>query len=500
MGSVYVGRQRGAAGFERLIAIKRMHPHLTQDRELTLAFHEEARIASLIHHANVVNVVDVYEEGGEHLLVMEYIDGVAAASLLTSARREGKKLPRSVAIRIAIDALHGLHAAHELVGLDGRPMQVVHRDVSPQNILLGADGSVHLTDFGIARALERLVHTETGNLKGKLRYMPPEQARGQRIDRRTDIFALGIVLWEMLAGDRLYRGENDVEILQAAAAGDAMSLLESDPTTPPALDAIVMRALARKPEDRFATAAAFGEVLEIWARQAGEVASAAEVAEVVAVFAGQRIIERRTHIQDLLAGRRQVAVKSGNHPVVMLGTPTAQTAAVLGLLDEPRPRRPAVWAFVLGIVTLAAVIGAGTLFFVRSGAKQTDAARSAQPAQPARPDASDRIEVSVHADVPIDEIRGPGVTDVSFDTRGAKFFLPRSAAPVEVEVSFADGTVDRETVTPTANAAIRLRAKVGADGSAAPKPSASAKASPKVPPKPADPGPGVGGLKKNPYE
>jgi len=501
MGSVYVGRQRGAKGFERLIAIKRMHPHLTHDAELTLAFHEEARIASLIHHANVVNVVDVYEEGGEHLLVMEYIDGVAAASLLAAVRREGKKLPRSVAIRIAIDALHGLHAAHELIGLDGRPMLVVHRDVSPQNILLGADGSVRLTDFGIARALERLVHTDTGNLKGKLRYMPPEQALGQRIDRRTDIFALGIVLWEMLSGQKLYRGENDVEILQLAAVGEATPLAQADPTTPPALEAIVMRALARQPADRFTSAAAFGEVLEIWARQAGEVASAAEVAAVVNTFAGTRIVERRTHIQDLLAGRRAISIRSGNHPVVMMPTPTAQTGqvAVAGPASgAPTPKRAAPWGFVVAIALLTVSLGAGAFFFVRAGARGAAAGSSSQVPETAR--AGDRVEVSVHTDAAILEIRGPGVTDVSFDKQGAKFRLPRSATSVEVELSLSDGTVVRETLTPDSNAAIRLRATPAPTASVSTEASAavSAKANPKG--ASTNKTPGGSGLKKSPYE
>jgi serine/threonine-protein kinase len=166
MATVYVGRQRGAGGFERLVAIKRMHPHVGVVPELAAAFMDEARIASLVRHPNVVNVHDVHDAGGERLLVMDYVDGASLSAVMRAARKRGERISRPAALRIAIESLHGLHAAHEQHNLEGRPLGIVHRDATPHNILLGVDGSVRLTDFGIAKAAERSVQTAAGLAKG----------------------------------------------------------------------------------------------------------------------------------------------------------------------------------------------------------------------------------------------------------------------------------------------------------------------------------------------
>src|SRR5262245_53623364 len=190
MGAVHVGRRLGAGGFQRLVAIKRMHPSIAQDPESVAAFHDEARIASLVQHANVVAIHDVHQLGDEHLLVMDYIDGVSLATLLGALRAAGKRLSHRGALRIVIDALRGLHAAHELCDRDGRPLELVHRDATPHNILVGTDGCVRLTDFGIARAVARTVHTEPGFAKGKYTYMAPEHAFAEPLDRRADVFTM----------------------------------------------------------------------------------------------------------------------------------------------------------------------------------------------------------------------------------------------------------------------------------------------------------------------
>lgn len=513
MGSVYIGRQRGAAGFERLVAIKRMHPHLTQHHDLVLAFHEEARIASLIHHPNVVNVVDVYEEGGEHLLVMELIDGTAAGTLMTEARRRGKKLPRPVVLRVAIDVLSGLHAAHELVGMDGSQLLVVHRDVSPQNILVGADGAVRITDFGIARALQRMVHTATGELKGKLRYMPPEQAMGERVDRRADIFSMGIVLWEMLTGDRLYKGETDLELLRAAGEAQVPLLSQADPTTPAPLEAIVMQALARRPEHRFPTAAAFASALERWAWEARELASAADVANAVRELAGDRIDARRRQLQDVLAGRRPVTVRSGTHSLVPHGTPITSHAAILGPASQSHTKKSgALVAVLLAMAAAGAGVGLGAVFYMRSQPAPTapptahdSGSAGVAPAPSASPSA-ERVTIQIFAASPITLVRGEGVTSVAFTKEGATFQLPRGEGQVDIEIQLESGEMEKRTLTPNEDAALRLT-------SASPAASASASAAPTAEPgagpvrRPgggqsgggAKPG-GEGGLKKNPYQ
>jgi hypothetical protein len=518
MGAVYVGRQRGAAGFERLVAIKRMHPHLTQNQELVLAFHEEARIASLIRHPNVVTVVDVYEDGGEHLLVMELIDGVAAASIVSEARKRNVRLPRSVVMRIVLDALAGLHAAHELVGMDGRPLQVVHRDVSPQNILVGSDGTVHITDFGIARALERAVHTATGELKGKLRYMAPEQALGGGIDRRTDVFAMGIVAWEMLSGERYHRGENDLDVLRSAAEAAYRPLSSVDPTTPPALENILARALALHPDHRFPTAAAFAQALEGWAWQARELAGAAEVAEVVRALTGDRIAKRRYELQEVLTGRRPILVRTGHPAASPHHTPTAQPSVVSmhgQKLAQGRGSSKGLF-IALGFAALAVGIGGGLLLYSKLEPPKGSVAEPATtgPTPNEATPAVAHVTLQVHAGAPLRGVRGEGVRAVAFTEDGARFELPRGESSVAVELLLADGTSRFENVTPSADGALRVdvpsraadpaaTAQPSATASSATEASASKPASsaPIARPRPPSGGtlPPAGGLRKNPY-
>ncbi len=500
MGAVYVGRQRGAAGFERVVAIKRMHPHLTSDHGLVAAFHEEARIASMIHHPNVVNVVDVYEEAGEHLLVMEYIDGVALATLIAESRRAGRKMPRPVALRIALDTLAGLHAAHELANIDGRPLEVVHRDVSPQNILVALDGTVRITDFGIARALERAVHTATGELKGKIRYMAPEQALGQPVDRRTDVFAMGIVLWELLAGERYFRGETDIEILRAVAEGQHRALSSIDPTTPAPLESILGRALDLNRENRFPSAAAFAYALESWAWEAREPATGADVAEWVRLLAGDRIAQRRRELSDVLTGRRPNMVRTGVHPQIMMPTPTAHGA----VLSSPQPpKSSATLLVVLGIGAAAMGVAGGALFFLRSprpaqAPPSTLEVSTTSTASASSPSDARRVKVSLTTGAPPLEVRGAGVAEVAFTSDGATFTLPFGQSPVDVEVTLATGERQLESIVPSADAAIRVAAPLASASSSA---STTARPSRPVPgarlPPPATTT--TGGLRKNPY-
>jgi serine/threonine-protein kinase len=523
MGAVYVGRQRGAAGFERLVAIKRMHPHLTQNQELVLAFHEEARIASLIRHPNVVTVVDVYEDGGEHLLVMELIDGVAAASIVNEARKRSVRLPRPVVLRIVLDALAGLHAAHELVGMDGRPLQVVHRDVSPQNILVGSDGTVHITDFGIARAIERAVHTATGELKGKLRYMAPEQALGGAIDRRTDFFAMGIVAWEMLSGERYHRGENDLDVLRAAADASYRPLSSVDPATPAPLENILARALAPHPDHRFPTAAAFAQALEGWAWQARELAGAAEVAEIVRALAGERIGKRRHELQEVLAGRRPAMIRTGVHPAVSPHhTPTAQPS-VMSMHGQKLAARSgsSKGLFVaLGLAALGLGVGGGLLIYSKLEAPKGAAPAAVASGTVESPPPIAHVTLQVHAGAPLRGVRGEGVRAVAFTEDGARFELPRGDGSVAVELQLPDGTSRFENVTPSSDGALRVDVPprtpaadptptATADASAAAAPTPAPTGAPKPPttpgpaarPRPPSGGslPPAGGLRKNPY-
>jgi len=264
MATLHLGRHVGSAGFARTVAIKRLHPHLCASPGFVSAFADEARLAARIRHPNVVPTLDVVRADGELLIVMEYIDGESLSQL---ARASIGRIPVPIVLAIVSEMLHGLHSAHEAKSEAGTPLEIVHRDVSPQNVLVGADGVARLVDFGIARATGRAARSDqerTGehDLKGKLAYMAPEQIRREPVTRKTDIFAAGVVLWELLTGKRLFASENDgatVEKILVGWVAPPSSVAKEIPTK---LDDIVLRALDADPESRFATAREMAVALE----------------------------------------------------------------------------------------------------------------------------------------------------------------------------------------------------------------------------------------------
>ena len=272
MATVYLGRALGAGGFERLVAIKVMHPHIADDPDFVDMFLDEARLAARVRHPNVVATIDVQQvpagessdgtTGPQLFIVMEYIEGPSLQLVQRELRKGAGLVPLGTALRVFLDALEGLHAAHELKDGDGVSLQLIHRDVSPQNLLVGSDGITRITDFGVARAESRLSSTRGGQIKGKIAYMAPEQIRAEPIDRRCDIYAAGVLLWELLVGQRLFRAENDGAMVAKILQGAPRSPRSFNPDIPPELDAVCMRALRIKPEERWATAAAFAEALE----------------------------------------------------------------------------------------------------------------------------------------------------------------------------------------------------------------------------------------------
>jgi serine/threonine-protein kinase len=305
MATVYVGRARGSMGFSQLVAIKEPHPHLLDDPQYRKELVAEARLASLIHHVNVVDVRDVYVasddvHGKQIRLVMDYIEGASLGELLVAASRAGERLPPRVVMRVVLDACAGLHAAHELVDEKGRAVGLVHRDVSPQNLLVGVDGATRVSDFGVAKATA-MATTHSGSLKGKLAYMSPEYVQGRAIDRRVDVFAIATVAWEALAGRRLFRGDNDVDTAQRILSRDAPPLSSEVPDLA-AFDGVLETALAKNPDGRFSTTQAFASALESVAQTRGLVAGHAEVAAIVKKLAGPQLESRRAQVRDKLAG------------------------------------------------------------------------------------------------------------------------------------------------------------------------------------------------------
>lgn len=262
MASVHLGRLDGAVGFSRVVAIKRLHPHLALDQDFRDMFLSEARLAARVRHPNVVQTFDVVATGDEVSLVMEYVQGESLSWLLRETVRRNAQIPLHVAASIMVNALHGLHAAHEACDERGVALEIVHRDVSPQNVMVGEDGVARVFDFGVAKALQSVHQTRAGQVKGKASYMAPEQIKAAPLDRRADVFAAGVVLWELLTGCRLFHGPTDAARIMKVMEGNYESPANHRPELPPNLTAACLRALAFSETDRFSTALDFADEIE----------------------------------------------------------------------------------------------------------------------------------------------------------------------------------------------------------------------------------------------
>ena len=268
MGTVYLGRLRGPAGFQRLVALKRAHDHLVRDENFAKMFRAEARVASRLHHPNVVAVHDIEELDDELVLVMDYVQGGALSSLLSATQRH--PLDPQIALTVLLDAAAGLEAAHTLTDERGRSLGVVHRDVSPENVLVGTDGMARISDFGVAKILRATAGATDGrDLKGKIAYMAPECIRRGKIDARSDVFALGVVAWEAFTERRLFRASSEVATLQRVLGMTPEAPSALRPGLPPEIDAVVLRALDKIPDARFPSAREFADALEAAARAGG---------------------------------------------------------------------------------------------------------------------------------------------------------------------------------------------------------------------------------------
>ena len=249
MAELYLARASGPHGFEKLCVVKLALPHLTEDRQFVEMFLHEARLAARLEHANIAHVSDIGEFGTEPFFVMQFIRGRDVRSVL--AARKGKLVPLDVALTIVAQAAAGLHYAHEQRDESGKPLGMIHRDVSPSNIMIGFDGGIKIVDFGIAKSSLQNANTRTGVLKGKVSYMAPEQCRSGDLDRRTDIFGLGILLYELCTARPLFRGDSDFDIMSRIVNGVYKPPSEYIPGFPPELEAVIDRALQVDPDDRF---------------------------------------------------------------------------------------------------------------------------------------------------------------------------------------------------------------------------------------------------------
>ncbi len=256
MAEVYKAQQTGADGFERPVAIKRILPHIARDPNFIAMFQAEAKLAVQLQHGNIAQIYQLGRQDDAFYIALEYIDGRDVGAVLDLHQKQGKGLPLAQACYIVTRCAEGLDYAHNKKSPDGKPLNIIHRDISPPNILISYEGEVKLIDFGLAKAASSSVQTQAGIIKGKLAYMSPEQVRGAQLDARSDIFALGIVFFELMTGKRLFRRDSDIETFESVRQCKIPKPSEINPAIPAPLEKILMKSLARNLDDRYAAAAA----------------------------------------------------------------------------------------------------------------------------------------------------------------------------------------------------------------------------------------------------
>jgi len=423
MAEIFLARVSGLPGFQKMVVIKRILPQLATKTDFVEMFLDEARIAATLQHPNVVQMYDVGVVDGNYFIAMEYLHGEDVRSLSRALHRQDKKLPIEHALNIVIGVSSGLHYAHEKVGFDGKPLEIVHRDVTPQNIIVTYDGAVKLLDFGIAKASNRFGETRFGTLKGKVPYMSPEQCRGEPLDRRSDIFSLGIMLYELTLGKRLYQGKSDFEVLKQIVEGTVTPPSELDKEYNKPLEEIVMRALEKEKDKRYQTARdiqadleslvravrlhvspialtrfmeeTFGNKIEAWREAQAKGVTLGEHLEKLPVPAenaladddleeigetqareAERIAAERAAFRQKIEGR-----STGEHDVV-----PANLDAVTRALGGPAPheaevpelKRKPPW-LVLGTAAIVAVVGVAVVLHSRKAAEPTPATVNPPP-------------------------------------------------------------------------------------------------------------------------
>jgi len=366
MGEVLLARQSALPGIERLVVIKKVLPHLAREPGFLQRFLDETRVAASLSHGNIVSVYEVGEADGEYFMAMEYVEGMDLREVLHRLKTAGRRMPEDLALYILIEVAKGLSHAHEKRGSDGRLLGIVHRDVSPANLLLSFDGQVKLTDFGVAKAAMRLAATLPGTLQGKVYYMSPEQVSGQECDGRSDIFSLGVVAYEMLAGCRPFEGDSDLAVMDQVRRCAPRPLVEAAPYVPSALAARVERAMARDPGDRYPTMEAFRADLSTYLLEAHTMVSARALADFLEELRGRgpREAERLSVGPDRLPASLDDVAASLLGPRTDEGAEASRTRTLQAAPPAPspapsppsRPLRRVGWvlAGLLGLAALGA--------------------------------------------------------------------------------------------------------------------------------------------------
>ena len=416
MGVVYLGVVRGPAKFSKLVVLKELKRELAEDPVFLDMFLDEARISARLSHPNVVqtNEVASFDDGSgipRHFIVMEFLDGQPLHRVISRLTRAKKLTPQAYA-RVLVDVLAGLHHAHELADFDGAPLGIVHRDMSPHNVFVTYDGQIKIVDFGIAKAVDQVAETKSGTLKGKVAYMAPEQARGERVDLRADVFSVGAMLWEAAAGQRLWSGMSEVAVLATLTAEGVPSPRTHNPSLDPELERIVRKATQSNREHRYRTAAAMQADLERWLATQRDVPTPRAIGALVAeAFSTERrelrgVIETQLgSLADVSTGEiAAVALAKMSMPSMTpslrtgadstSGTPISQisrngvarmtpTHGGASIIDARPPSNGRRWAYLIAAIALVSGVVVGQ-FAMRKPPAQNEPVRSIQgvPADP----------------------------------------------------------------------------------------------------------------------
>jgi serine/threonine-protein kinase len=438
MATVHLGRLLGSAGFSRTVAIKRLHPQYAKDPDFVTMFVDEARLAARIHHPNVVATLDVVSTDGELFLVMEYVMGESLGRLIPLTRAKGERIPPPVVATVMAAVMHGLHAAHEARDEHGVPLGIVHRDVSPQNVLVGVDGNARVLDFGVAKAAGRLQTTREGQLKGKIAYMAPEQIRGV-VDRTTDVYAASVVFWEALTAKRLFQGDSEVEAMRKVLDGRVEPPSVYAPDVPPALEQIVLRGLDLDPTKRFQTAGEMAQAIEDAVPMVGR----SKIGRWVEETATQRLAVRT---ERMAAMESNSAIRAPRLPAPTLDdsddVPT--TALGSGVISAPAltpppttspgvtSRRSLALPLALGVLVVVALAVAGVAFVLlrHAGDRQPQVVAAPPSATASTPAVASPEPASAAATVPV----APTPSAAAPVPTTAVTLLPLAAPPPRVPV------------------------------------------------------------------
>ncbi|WP_224368728.1 protein kinase domain-containing protein [Hyalangium versicolor] len=408
MAEIFLSKLLGADGFERNVVIKRMLSNLSSLPDFVEMFRDEARLAARLSHPNIIQIHELGFVDGCYYICMEYLAGEDFSTTLRQAGKKRQYTPMPITLRVLVDAARGLHFAHDFTNEQGEPLHIVHRDISPSNLYVTYQGQVKVLDFGIAKAASRLVQTRTGVVKGKYIYMAPEQAQGKDVDRRSDVFSLGVSLYESLTNIRPFARENDLAVLNALTQGDFVPPAQMRRDIPPELDAVVLKALSLDSADRYATAADFADALEHGLKGKVPLATHKELAEYLRAQFGDERFSSKTRVPTMATLQGMIAQQNGlppPGPVVFASSgvfPTVQPAAqrlsavglpavtaakplpaetaVQALVQAPQaPRRTGLW---VGVAAGVLLLAGGGFLAVRSLSKPAEAVAVVTPTPP----------------------------------------------------------------------------------------------------------------------